>query len=564
MSSLDRMSIALDGIGHALSDNSLAVPPHQRHYAWEEEHVTDLFGDLAGAIDRGENEYFLGSIVVTQDKQDHLQVVDGQQRLATITILLAAIRDYFYNLGGNERNRAEDIERKYLATRNIRTQETMPKLHLNETDHDFFFKRILTRPDDSARNTIPSKLSHKRLAKAAELAAKHVGHLISATGVPAERLLDWVEYVDAKVRVIWVQVPDHANAFTIFETLNDRGLDLAISDLLKNYLFGRSGNRMEEVSQRWMTMTGALEAAEGESMVVTYIRHLWQSIYGLTREKDLYDNMKKRITSKQHAVDFATQLSENARLYAAILNPDHDVWTKYGPSASGHMAILNQLGMIQIRPLILAVLDKFSPAEVRRSLQLMVSWAVRFLITGGLGSGTLESYYSQRAMEVRNGTVTKAKGLANAMRGVVPTDSQFQAAFAIANVSKSSLARYYLRTLERQVQGTPEPALVPNSNQEVVNLEHILPRNPTPAWGHIDVETAEEYFNRLGNLALMESKPNSMAGNAGFSDKQQYYRDSPFRLTSSLATASTWGPEGINERQNSLAELTVEAWSIKV
>jgi hypothetical protein len=137
------IEIKQEGLGHALSDNTLRVPVYQRSYMWEDENVTTLFGDLANAIADNSPDYFLGSVVVTKGSNGSPEVVDGQQRLATITIFIAAIRDYF--LAQNEKELADDIEREYLMTRGLRTREITPNLHLNEYDHDYFFKRVLSR-----------------------------------------------------------------------------------------------------------------------------------------------------------------------------------------------------------------------------------------------------------------------------------------------------------------------------------------------------------------------------------------------------------------------------------
>ena len=90
------------GIGATLNQNSLMVPPNQRSYAWEESHVQTLFEDLSGAISVGSQPYFLGTLVLTQGDTDRLEVADGQQRLATTSILIAAIRDYLEGIGQPE------------------------------------------------------------------------------------------------------------------------------------------------------------------------------------------------------------------------------------------------------------------------------------------------------------------------------------------------------------------------------------------------------------------------------------------------------------------------------
>jgi uncharacterized protein with ParB-like and HNH nuclease domain len=303
-----------------LMDKRLSVPIYQRSYAWEATHATALYQDISGAIANNEDEYFLGSIVVTEPTTDRLEVVDGQQRLATITVLVAAIRDYFSHSG--DKDRASDVERDFLLLRDRRTQERIPRLVLNENDRDFFTKSVLSPSDSPDRNAMPARDSHRRIANVATVAHDHVA-AVAKTGKASSRLLDLLEFIEKRALVIWVQVPDHANAFTIFETLNDRGLDLAISDLLKNFLFLSSQDRIGEVQQHWVAMVATLAAVDNEAMLVDYIRHYWSSTHGATRGRELYARIKAVILSKQTALDFAKDLEGNAKRYAAILNTDH-------------------------------------------------------------------------------------------------------------------------------------------------------------------------------------------------------------------------------------------------
>jgi uncharacterized protein with ParB-like and HNH nuclease domain len=127
----------------------LEVPVHQRSYAWETQHVLDLLQDLAAAIDSQEEEYFLETIVASQGESNRSVVLDGQQRLGTTVILLAAIRDYFISVQDIER--ANSVEQQYLLTRSRRTQERVPKLRLNQVDNNFFDRAILRRPESLER-----------------------------------------------------------------------------------------------------------------------------------------------------------------------------------------------------------------------------------------------------------------------------------------------------------------------------------------------------------------------------------------------------------------------------
>lgn len=427
-------------------------------------------------------------------------------------------------------------------------------------------KRIISKPGDAARAVKPTKESHQRIDSAAKLAAKHVEEVVQpyATKDRADRLLDWVEFLNTKARVIWVTVPDHANAYVIFETLNDRGLALSISDLLKNYLFGRSDDRIAEVQQRWFSMAGALEPVGGEEVVVTYIRHLWSSINGPTRERDLYGSIRDQIKSKQKAIDFANELAESANRYAALLNPQHPLWAAFGGSTARHVDTLRLLRMEQLRPLMLAAMQHLPPEEVRKVLHILVCWSVRFLVVGGLGGGTMERHYALRGQEIRQGAIPSTKALVAAMVNVVPGDAQFEPAFATARVSQSHLARYYLRALELTARGEAEPELVPNPDQDVVNLEHVLPQSPGEAWKHIDADTANAYYRRIGNLVLMRVGANAAVGNEAFETKKPQYAASEFRLTAEVATCPSWGPPDIEKRQAALAQMAVKTWPFKV
>ncbi len=560
MANLETINIGLVGIGHILLNKNMCVPLYQRSYAWEDSHVSEFFGDIRQATSEGANEYFIGSIVTTKNKTDRPEVADGQQRLATATILLAAIRDHFFNYRDLER--ASTITSDLLHKKDLKTLELIPKLKLNDADNDFFVKRILLNPDDSDRAQTPTKPSHLRIQKAAELAQDFVAS-IASTSDPTNRLTDLVSYLKDSVVVIWVQVPDDTNAFTIFETLNDRGLSLAISDLLKNYLFGLAGNRLPEAQHAWTSIISTLESISDEDSTVTFIRHFWSSQQGLVREKELYSSIKKLVNTKTKAIAFVKELEKNAHLYAAIINTTDSLWSKYGETSQGNMRTLNLLRMIQIRPLLLSILDSFRLREARLTIKNMVSWSVRFLIHGGLGGGTLETHYCQAAKEIRNASITTSSQLSKKLKNIIPTNKQFKSSFATARVSKAYLARYYLRALESQNRGDADPGLIPNDNSEVVNLEHVLPQSPSEKWKHISPDEQEFIVKRLGNLALMKKQINREAGNDGFTYKKPFYSKSAFSLTKMMATKRVWNQGTIDARQKHLADLAVKTWPIK-
>ena len=138
------INFELKGIGQILAQNRLVVPLNQREYAWEKDHVKELFQDFSNALATGKGGYFLGTIVLTKGSGDNPEVSDGQQRLATTSILIAAIRDYFAE--HNDPKRAGAIADEFLRTVDRKTTDTVSKLRLNVDDQEFFRKAIISDP----------------------------------------------------------------------------------------------------------------------------------------------------------------------------------------------------------------------------------------------------------------------------------------------------------------------------------------------------------------------------------------------------------------------------------
>lgn len=563
MPGLDDIKIQLEGIGHLLIDNKLVVPRHQRSYAWKEEHVKALFEDYSEAIRKKNNEYFLGTIVSTK-QEGSPEVLDGQQRLATTSILLAAIRDYHLTELDDPEG-ADIIEREFLVRADLKTRDMDPRLRLSRYDHDFFEKRILSRPNSADREIEPNRDSHKRLQMAAAIAHNHVRDILkaeSSTNARQEILLEWVNYIRDRAQIIWVRVPSYSNAFTIFETLNDRGLDLSISDLVKNYLFGKAGDdRIDETEASWNTMRGILETVSSNDISKNFIQQYWASKHGVTRT--LFNDLKSTITKPREAVGFANELSSAARIYAALRNPEHEFWNPYGVSTRTQVRVLLTLRVWQHRTLLMAILEKFPVREAQKVFKLVVSWTVRFLVSGW-SPGRVESLYAKSSIAVRNGKLSDATQLAEFMTGDVPDDEAFAFAFSRATVNQDFLARFYLRALEDCLAG--DPYHVVNDDETVISLEHVLPKTPGDGWGHFTTEDHRDYVRRIGNMALLTSDENSRIGNQPFEQKRALFANCTAPLTQQLAQyiQSPWTKEDIEDRQAYLAELAVRAWPLTI
>ena len=556
---INTLEIKSSGLGTCLSNNFLSIPKYQRGYSWDDDNVGDFLTDINTAFANNDAEYFMGSVVI-QGNEQKFEVVDGQQRLTTASILIAAIRDFLWQKGHEKI--ADSLEERFLMTKDIWQQETRPRITLSTYDNDFFLKQILVKIT-SPSPPKPLRESHERLQKAKEKTFAFIENFANSVSNWLERLKGLVEFITHKVRVILVIVPSQTNAYVIFETLNDRGKDLSASDLLKNYLFGKAGDRIDEVQSKWNHMLGALELQGGDAAVITYIRQLWSATREVTREKELFAKIKEKIINVQGAVDFASELDERAPKYAAIINPSDNIWNNYGAEAQSIARTLNLLKLERYRPALLALICKFEKQELIKAMRYLLNGSVRYLIVVGSGGGTLEAAYAETARKVFSGEISNAVGFAKEMQKIIPNDATFRASFKSARSSKPFLARYYLSALERAAKGEKDCELIPNDDVTAVNLEHVLPENPGGNWSHVSEEIAAAYSRRLGNLALLRTKLNNEIGNDAFSVKRLHLAKSSFLLTSEIAKCQQWGPEQIEARQAALAEIAVSAWPYK-
>lgn len=549
----------VEGIGHLLSDRMLAIPDFQRSYSWTLDEVSELWDDIKQAIDEKSPEYFLGSVVTTSAPgETRDQVIDGQQRLATISLLLAAVRDI---LKAGSDAREQKVESKVLGDRNLRTKMPEPRLILNADDNELF--RSLTLPLEGQVRPTPQTASHKRLLASYDFLHTKLEELISGLR-PNEwqgPLFDWYEYLLKQACVIHVTVSDEDRAFEVFETLNDRGLNLSTSDLLKNYLFRRAGGRMEEAKSKWTRAMATLAAAGLDGNEDTFLRHVWASKKGVVRVKALYSLIKKDITSQDDAIRFAAELAECAPLWTAMYDRDADAWKGMSAGTRAAVDTLKNLAVEQCRPLLLAALRRLDGSDVERLLRYLVDWSVRWLVVGGGSAGTVERLYATAAQRVTDGGVTSVSQVRELFLSKVPVDAAFKDSFGIMAVKKPWQARYYLTVLENASKGDCQPELVPNEDVEKVNLEHVLPKNPSPEWlVCFTPDEAQAMTLMLGNQVLLRERSNRAVGNAAFATKKAVLADSRLALTKEVGLSDDWTPDRIRERQGRLAELAVNVW----
>lgn len=559
------------GVAELLRTRSLSVPTYQRSYAWITEatqlkrsspteskfQVAEFWDDLSSSFSR-QDAYFLGTVVLAKTAGNRQMVIDGQQRLATASLLLAAIRDKCRQ--GGEDDAANSTQQEYLGKYDKTEKKIMPSLILNTDDHEFYERHVVNE-----EVLAPAGFSQGLIDTAYRFLRERIAEFASSHGTNWEPQLTALEqWLDRNVKVVAITVPSESDAFLIFETLNDRGADLTVADLLKNYLFSKAGtNRLAEVQKNWTLTLGNLGLNEvGNQLFTTFARHLLSSKYGLVRERDVYRRLKEIVKNQTTAAQFTTELVTASRLYYALMNADSDYWSSYPMRVSEAAAVIAELQIERYRPLVMAVLSTFSKKESEEFLVALVSWSVRMLAAGSLGGGVAESAFCEAAVEVRAKKVTTTAEILTKTKvgALVPSDDLFEAAFREWEPTPK-LSRYLLRALELASRGETEPELKVNEDTESVNLEHILPRNAKASdWPAFTSDSRKAMVGLIGNHALLKKSENLRIGNRPWSEKKAILAKSALKLTSETATNKDWTETEIRGRQNSLAHLARTCW----
>jgi hypothetical protein len=542
------LSFNSDSIGDILNHRWLEVPLYQRPYAWEKEHVAEFWDDLKAARVDG-RQYFLGAIVLTRG-DDRFHVIDGQQRLATATLLLTAIRDELAER--DEDDLARHVESQYLAQFNPQTRTIQPKLQLAAADSDFYMSRFVRRSGGE-----PVSSPQRRLTTAFDF----LRGAVAEEDLDADGLMAWVDLLTKSVLVVVVEAETEADAFQIFETLNDRGAPLTLADLLKNYLMSLQPTEYEALSSAWDQASENLGAESESQDLVTFIRHYWSSNVGATRERDLYRSLRSSITSGQEATELAYSLVGASENYAAILDATHPLWSDFeiAPKAIETLLYL-QLG--QYRPLLLAALDHFEIEEVEKLSEALVCWSVRGLIAGGIGGGTTERAYASAGVSIRQKKVTSAHGVFTQLRPIIPADDEFRSRFETASLPRVRIGLYVLRALDRQERGRTHPALEGASDDPTIglSLSHVLPRSFYPnEWPGFAPDDVAGLVSRIGNLTLAP-RLRRASQHGSWEDRRAWLAKLDIPVNNSVASFETWSLDGIRRRQQEMAVWALRAW----
>ena len=364
-----------------------------------------------------------------------------------------------------------------------------------------------------------------------------------------------------------MDVASTANAYRIFETLNDRGLDLSALDLVKNHLFGRSANRLSEVQSKWLTMLSNISGKQADD----FLKVFWTAKWGRIQRGKLFDEWRVKYggLSPGKVVALSAELDQTSDRFSALEVPDHDAWNSYSNACRRAVKLLAELGSRQAWPVMLAALEAFSTEEMERLLNHLVILTVRYQTIGRRRTGRLEIASARIAYGISKGELNTPHKVWQEYASIVPNDEEFAEDVGRWSESKAARVRYVLAELEtakfRQRNKGEKPEESPI--WEELTLEHIFPKNPGNEWSNEIKkfpELKQEYLYRLGNLCLLQEVPNKKSANRGFSfKKEDLYAKSKLTLTSQIAQEySNWDPVAIEHRQKRLGKLALLAWPL--
>ena len=536
---------------------TFAVPRFQRNYKWDEDQWEELWQDLVVAASN-DKEHYMGAIVLkTHDTRKHFEVIDGQQRLVTLTLLvLAAVKCFeIWATSGHDaiqnRQRAELYRDRFLRAKDAASLVETSRLELNRNDAAFFRSTLLQLREPVAPNRL--RESEKLMWRAFSYFLKQLQGKFGGNFEAGElsRLLD-----AASDRLLFIQilVSDELDAYTVFETLNARGTQLTVTDLLKNFVFSRFGqdeNAIDVAEDQWNRIT-----ANREKEFPKLLRHYWNSHHGVTRPPRLFKEIRESVKKHEDATALLDDLETSSLLYSALRNPADELWLEL-PQARQFVAEIDLFGVTQCYPLLFAAWEHLR-AEFVAVLRICSVISFRYITIGRLNTQPMEREYVDAARKIRQGALSNPAQIFANLKQIYVADEQFELDFANAKISTSNnqaLVRYVLFALENQLSGNRRAYDSDNGT-----IEHILPEHPDDLWlEHFPEFTADVY--RLGNYTLLEPGANKRIERKQIDEKKAAYLESAYKLSNGFGW-SEWKRSNLNARQKWMAKTATAVWRL--
>lgn len=574
--------------------NFYVVPDYQREYVWTEVQINQLLDDIYEEFDFNPNkEYFIGSTVVFKNNDGFYELIDGQQRTTSIFLIICAFKKIY-----REREIDTDTIERMIKDKTVNAlgdSVDCYKLELQYKDSSNILSKIannLERPENLTG-------SAERLYNAYENVISFLKNRFKEDEDPVQ-LKKFFVYIFRKLKFIQIETPEINDALKIFETINERGVGLNPMDLLKNLLFRQvNRNDFNSLKDKWKTLIKLLE--KNNEKPLRFLRYFIMSNYKVNnqrgeeiiREEEIYkwfirpENVAQCNYEKE-PFEFVELLLENATCYINFfkgLNKDG--------SKNVYLNNISKLGGGAFKQhLILLLAGRNLPQDLFNHFAKQIETLVFYYFITKEPTKEFERNFSKWAKSVLR--IKSREELNNFVKeNIQPviTSKENEYKLYFTETRQNNLQQYRIRYilakiaqyLDQERLGSYIPQVLDNYITKGVEIEHILPFNPTESLRN---EIGEEYDDlkiRLGNLTLLEKTMNIVVGNDFFSKKVIEYSKSPFYISKSIAGLDTiginssvtrlnlklrsyeyWNKETIIDRQNLLYELSKDIWKIEI
>lgn len=541
------------------------VPQFQRDYSWEGDNWDDLWNDIETAA-QSQMPHYMGSVVLQSGAGKDFLIIDGQQRFTTLTILALAVIDTIRQLAESNIDSAANHERvdllmrQYIGQKDPSSLTYSSKLFLNENNDGFFQQRLIRfLPPIN-----PKKLSDsERLMWEAYVFFKNKiqGRFKNKSGAELATFLR--DIAGELMMFIQITVEDELNAYTVFETLNSRGVELTSTDLLKNYLFSlvaKSETDLKQIKDRWKKVIDAIGLKEFPNFLRYYLIATRKQI---TKEY-LFKEVKQFVKTDQDVFDLLERLEYAAYHYVALGNASDDLWAS-DKEIQGAIGILKVFKVSQWKPLAMVAIDQLDQTSFKRLLNALVVISFRYNVIAKLQTNEMEKAFSKAAIRLFKGETKSISSILNDLKNVYVEDDEFRKYFDIKqfqtnNSVDKKIARYTLY----QIEAVEKNGNHYNFESDAGTIEHILPESFPDQWqADFTDEEYERHVYLIGNLTLLEaSKNNKSAADKPFQEKKEVFKTSKYALTNQIDQPD-WTPLQIKHRQAHLGKLATAVWRIQ-
>ncbi|MCU0347010.1 MAG: DUF262 domain-containing HNH endonuclease family protein [Saprospiraceae bacterium] len=539
------------------------VPPFQRDYSWGEDQWDDLWTDVVDIYQAG-GQHYMGAVVLQNKGNKLFLIIDGQQRFTTLSLLLLATIEKIKSLvkegepTDENKERVELLMSKFIGQKDPASLRYGSKLYLNENNDQFFQNRLVQfKPP-----ILASKLndSERLLWKAYQFFKERLDELFGDTpsGETLAKFLD--QSIADRIMFIQIVVENELNAYTVFETLNARGVELTSTDLLKNYLFSlvaRIESHIELVKAQWKKITDTV----GMQDFPTFLRHFLNSRQELIPRDNLFKVVRQQVSSEEQVFALLDELEKYAYIHRALGSPYDDLW-KEDKEVPPLIAALKLFRVTQFKPLLLVAYTHLEWESFKRVLNDVVVISFRYNIIAKRHAKNAERAFNKAANGVFYGTINSSKAVfKEVLNQIYIADEDFNSLFSTYTINTDrtkKLARYILYKLEGQIGGGKY-----DYETDEGTIEHILPENLSEDWSEkFTSEEHHKYAFAIGNLTLLEPKINRQIAQNPFAEKKLAYANSQYQLSKEI-NATDWTPKSIIHRQASLAKTAKSIWKVQ-